>query len=223
MKYRGDTSKISNHHYSLPLCPPVIISLLSWHVCTSSSSTHRHTHSCFAYFQIFRKESNQVHRDHHRDSSRLLPQEAPRADAVVRVHEARNRGAGQLRMNYEWTQATEIPSFRLSFVVHFELTSYFMWLRATMLGSFYRYWSSRSPFRCWSSKRPVQERKDKKFHDGWNFRHQKWQAFKVKWKCKFPACNYFCLLPVMYACNILGQLLAANSICSKRLGPKVLK
>ena len=49
----------------------------------------------FPSLKIFRKESNQVHRNHHRDTPRLLPQEAPRADAVLRLHEARNRSAGQ--------------------------------------------------------------------------------------------------------------------------------
>ena len=52
-----------------------------------------------SFFQIFRKESNQVHRYHHRDASGLLPQKAPRADAFVRVYEAWNRGAGQFSIS----------------------------------------------------------------------------------------------------------------------------
>ena len=189
MKNRGDTSKISNHHYSLPLCPPVIISLMSWHVCTSSSSTHRHTHSCFAYFQIFRKESNQVHRDHHRDSSRLLPQEAPRADAVVRVHEAWDRGAGQFSVTVNRIRRCEHSGMRrvieiLSFRVFFAFfRGHFMRLRrATLLRSFFRYWSSWLLFRCLNSKLTEKWTGDflKKFYVGYKLPPPKVADFSTK-------------------------------------------
>jgi hypothetical protein len=38
--------------------------------------------------QIFREKSHQMHWDHHRDASRLLPQATPLRHVTVRLHEA---------------------------------------------------------------------------------------------------------------------------------------